>query len=193
MVELLRESWLRGRVRAWQVDAQYKLSNISDWHSNLVMYDWQNIIVQLLQGNLQYAIAGMYLEFQNVTDTSVPVTTPTYTRADGLAYYQGLATSSNTDYLRVPLLATSLSAFGALRGNNQIACIAQSAGTVGINGKPFSHSANSVLYGIAAVSMPNRDDPTQDYVFSRAYLPASAQRLKLDNSQLAVSWELTLS
>jgi len=189
-------AFIKGRIRLFDVRKKFWTPK-TPFVSNLVLYDWATVVGNLLTtGNNAYRINGMYLEFQNVTNPEEPVGVPSFTRYDGIEYYNNLANSSNSDYLRVPLVSSSLTSDDMTKwpnGNdcNFFAQTVASAGT-GINGKPFNDTAISVVYGAALVVMPVQNDRTQDLVFSRAYLPAGEQQAKLATSQIGLQWSLDL-
>ena len=57
----------------------------------------------------------------------------------------------------------------ALYDNNQASFFSISAGTAGIHGEPFSHAANSNVFGVGLAATPDPDQYTQDKLFSRSY------------------------
>lgn len=169
---------------------------VSPWVDNLVLYEWATIVSNLLlRTGLQYGLSTMYLEYQNLADPSDSVTIPSVTRGEGSAYYSALANSSDTDYLRVPLIAGTLASTDQTNFplGNALTIFAQSAGLVGVNGKPFSAAAGSKVYGFAAVAAVDAADSTKDLVFSRVYFNAANQQAKLDSSQIGVSYQLPLN
>lgn len=165
--------------------------------SNLVLYDWAFIVGQLMRGSpdgKNYAINGMYLEFENNSALSI-TNIPTVTRADGLAYYEGLASHAKKDYLRVPIAGATLTSTDAdlYPNGNKVTFIAQSSGTTGVTGNAFSNAADSVVYGGALVAMRDENDATQDVVLSRFYFEnAGDQLVKQTGSQITLTWPLTL-
>jgi hypothetical protein len=137
----------------------------------------------------------MYLEFENVASPGDPVTVPDYDRetSSGVAYYNGLSSSLNRDYLRVPLIATSTGTSDAAEypNGNRATFFAQTTGLTGVHGKSFSEAANSVIFGGALVALVDENDPTKDLVLSRFYLPVPNQQPKLATSQIGFEWRLT--
>lgn len=169
----------------------------TDYRRNTVMYDWATIVGTLLQnGNANYKIGGMYLEYQNVANPADPVTAPVIGREDGITYYDELSSSPDIDYIRVPLVATTLTSSDAdyFPGGNVLTFFAQSqaATLTGVHGKDFSDTAISKIFGGALVAIPEINDRTQDLVFSRFYVETAEQQVKLATSQIGVGWEITL-
>lgn len=158
---------------------------------NDVLYDWATIVGKLLlKQGVKFGIGGMYIEFQNVASPGDPVAAPAVDRAGGAAYYADLATSPDTDYLRVPLIAGTLNSTDAdlFPGGNEATFFAQTSGVAGVHGKPFSDANNSVVFGGALVAFVDEDDPTQDLVFSRFYFGEADQQPKLATSQIGLEW-----
>ncbi len=126
---------------------------------NAVLYDWGTIVGRLLTGGGNaYRIGGMYLEFQNVGDASDPVTPPTFDRTGGVDYYNNLSSSPDIDYLRIPLVASTLTSSDdeLFPGGNLMTFFAQSQASVGtgVHGKTFNDAAISKVFGAALVAVP---------------------------------------
>lgn len=172
-------------------------SPLTGWNKNDVLYEWGAIVGTLLtEGRREYRIGGIYIEYMNVADPSDPVTAPSFTRdaGQGVEYYDSLIDDPDRDYLRVPLVASRLDISNETnfpKGNMPL-FFAQTTGVVGVHGKPFSDVNNSKVYGGALVAFVDKDDATQDLVFSRFYLPTNNQQTKLPTSQIGLEWELTL-
>lgn len=195
--EIINTAFLAGRIRPYQIfgEAEPVRPLGTDWESNLVMYDWATIVGKLLtEGNTDYKVSGMYLEFENVASPGDPVSVPSYTRADGVSYFNGLSASGTKDYLRVALRSSQLSSNDETNfpGGNVMTFFAQTQGVVGVHGKTFSDSVNSKIYGGALIASPQWSDASQDLVLSRAYLSVSNQQLKTSTSQVGLEWELEL-
>lgn len=176
--------------------------NISDWkpktlfEPNAFMYDWATIVGSLLmRKDIHYGIAGMYIEFENVASPGDPVSIPSFTRDEGVSYYNDLATSSDRDYLRVALTASSMDSTDLTKfpKGNRPTFFAQTSGVVGVHGKPFSDANNSVVFGGALVSFLDPNDFTQDLVLSRFYTTVGSQQSKLATSQIGFEWRVTLN
>lgn len=196
MDNLLGNNAAKGRVRASKVvtEAGKELwTPATEWKSNLVLYQWATITAQLLAvGSSNYRIAGMYLEFENVSSPSDTVSPPTFDRTRDITYYDDLVGSSNRDYLRVPMTASPIGTEGTGLSSNQIVFFARSSGLTGVHGKTFSDSVNSKIFGASLVAFVDNNDATQDLLFSSFYFDTADQQLKLATSQVGIEWELTL-
>jgi hypothetical protein len=207
----------KGRVRTYRVNrvpaisrelvadrmARHELflppgwDRLSSWVSNDVLYEWGAIVGRLMtEGLRNYRIGGMYFEFMNVADPDDAVTPPGFTRdaGEGVDYFDGLADDPDRDYLRVPLTAARLDISNEEnfpKGNMPV-FFAQTTGVTGVHGKAFSDANNSKVYGGALVAFVDKDDATQDLVFSRFYLPTDEQQVKLPTSQIGFEWEISL-
>lgn len=180
----LRGQTLPGR---WEPYCEFK--------PNLFMYEGSEVVAQLISGESKYKVAGMYIEFENVSDPDDVVSVPTYGRGDGVQYYDDLVSSVSRDYLRVPLIAATVTSSDTSRFpvGNVVTCFARSSGALGVHGKTFSSAANSKVFGGALIAIPDAEDATQDLVISRFYFATSKQRVKLSNAQMGVEWPITLS
>ena len=94
--------------------------------------------------------------------------------------------------MRVPILGHQLSSSDQTLypKNNVVNFFAQTAGTSGVHGKPFSDTNNSKVFGMALVAAVDELDPTKDIIISRFYLPTTQQQLKAPNTQIGVEWRL---
>jgi hypothetical protein len=152
--------------------------------TNAWLYNWGYLAAMSLgTRNPAYGIATVYLEYANVAAPGDTVTPPSFSRNDGVAYYASLAGDPTKDYLRLPALPPAIDVDPADLGTavfapgtgNRLTVLAQSAGSAGVNGKPFSIGANSTIIGAAVVASPAPADPTQDILFARGYYTTSAQ------------------
>jgi hypothetical protein len=181
-----------GRVRAHRVTDDV-WTPTTELKKNLVLYQWAEITSKLLTlGDSRYRIGGMYLEFQNVANPGDPVSPPIFDRTRTVQYYDDLAGSSDTDYLRVPLIGSQTLSTGSGLVNNEIVFFARTSGVVGVHGKPFSYAANSVVFGASLVAFIDATDATQDLLFSSFYFDVPDQQQKLATSQVGIEWALTL-
>jgi len=193
-MEFISSDKLKGRVRIYEApsDDISTWTSITDWDSNLVVYEWGTIVGHLLNGSgVNYSIGGMYLEFDNTTG-DVPL--PTFDRTRSVSYYNNLS-GGDTDYLRVPLTATQLlsSDDTLFPHGNQCVFFARSAGTAGIHGTAFNASPDdSKIFGASLVAFVDNTDATQDLILSSFYFEAASQQSKLSTSQIGIEWELTL-
>ncbi len=195
MTDLIKPTgMMSGRVRMHEVrGAVWEIQ--AGWVPNETLFDWAGIYSKLLtEGNVNFKIGGMYLEFENVADPNDPVSVPTFNRSGGLSYYQGLASAPTRDYLRVPLTAATRSSTDLVKfpDGNLATFFAQSQGVVGVHGKAFSDTVNSKIFGGALVAFPDTADADQDIVHSRFYLPVSGQQVKLPTSQIGLEWDVEL-
>ena len=167
--------------------------------NNTVLYDWGFIAAKTIgEGDQSYRVNAMYIEFENVSPSSTAVSIPTFTRDEGLTYYNGL--SGNQDFLRVELIGLPSisiesgyeSYFTAGETGNLLTFFAQSSGTTGVLGNAtFGSANNSKIFGAALVAAPVFADRTKDVVFSRTYFASSSdQVLKQASSQVGLSWEV---
>ena len=186
-----------GRVRLHDASSSdHKLWTPKNRFSkNQVLYEWGAIAGRLLRsGGLQYRIAGMYLEFENVPSPGDPVSVPTYGRTRDVEYYNNLAGSSVRDYLRISMTVSTFesSDVDLYPKGNQPTFFARSQGLVGVHGKTFSDSVNSTIFGAALVAFVDDTDATQDLILSAFYFDIADQQPKLSTSQVGLEWELTL-
>jgi hypothetical protein len=158
---------------------------------NLILYSGADILGRLLAGQSAYAINMVYLEFQNTVGAIVP---PAVSRADGVAYYNGLSASPDTDFLRLPLLVEpSMDASSADYESNQVTFFAESEGTEGFFAKPFAEASSSFVFGAALVAAPDPTDQSKDIVFSRVYLGELGWTDaidKQDGKQIGLTWAI---
>jgi len=191
---ILPNKSVSGRVRAHEVRGDV-WDLLTAWDHNQVLYGWGTVVGTLLtKGLSNYRIGGMYLEYENVADPDDPVSAPTFDRSGGKSYYDGLGLSATRDYLRVPLTASLLSSSDEtlFPDGNVMTFFAQSQGVTGANGKAFSDTVNSKIYGGALVAFLDEADADQDIVFSRFYFSVANQQVKLPTSQIGLEWEITL-
>jgi hypothetical protein len=183
---------VQGRARLHRVTGDC-WTPVTDFKSNLVLYQWTEIVSKLLTtGDSRYRIGGMYLEFKNVASPGTTVSPPSFTRARTVAYYDALASSPDTDYLRVPLTATQILSEGEGLTNNQLVFFARSSGMTGVHGKSFSYASNSVVFGASLVAFVDATDTTQDLLYSSIYFATEDQQQKLATSQIGLEWPITL-
>lgn len=155
---------------------------------NLILYGGADVLAKLLAGNPEYKINAMYLEFKNLADPSDPITPPVFDRTGGRDYYDGLVSSLDTDFVRVPLASVPLlQATDTDYSNNQITFFSISSGSVGFHGKTFSSAANSAVYGAALVATPGGSDQAQDVVYARVYSGID-KILKESSREIGVTW-----
>lgn len=217
MNDVIDDKHMRGDVRAFSVPLVVKcgravskstshtlLDCVKQWTPttefahNDFLYEWGAIFANLLmRRGLNYGIGGMYIEFENVGSPGDPVSAPTFTRDadEGVDYYNGLLSSPDRDYLRVPLISTTLGNSDVLQfpKGNRPSFFAQTAGVEGVHGKTFSDSVNSTVFGGALVAFVDDTDHTRDLVLSRFYFEVDKQQVKLATSQIGFEWRLTFA
>ena len=185
MLDQITPDKVQGQVRGFQGTRP-----VTPWRPNLVMYDWATIITKLMQGNTNYAVDMMYIEFENTGGTP---STPSYDRGDGIDYYTGLAGSGTRNFIRVPLAGVNITSTGTnFPGGNKMTFFGQTQGALGNNGITFSNAVNSIVVGAALVAAPVQADYTQDLIFSRFYFDVADQIPKLTTNQIGIEWSLTL-
>lgn len=189
---------VRGLVGLWDYNEKTRALLPRCWRSNQIQDQWMNVVAKLLSGLSNYRIQAMYLEFENVVDPDSPVTTPTFSRDEGIEYYEELAFSSSRDFLRVALNQSPLlgietgyeDSFVAGESGNKLTYFSLSSGVAGIHGKEFSNDANSKIFGVALVATPQFNDRTQDLIFARTYFEADEQIVKEVSHQVGVTWDI---
>lgn len=136
---------------------------------NLIPYQGADILAKVLSGDVTFKAAAVLFEYEN---NAGAIAIPTPARDEGIDYYlTTIPLTPNRDYLRVALAAPTAfsSSDSAKYDNNQASFFSISAGTEGIHGEPFSHSANSKVFGVGLAATPEPDQYTQDKLFSRSY------------------------
>lgn len=165
----------------------------NDW-----MYEWSQIGTQLAySANPAYLPAYIYVEYRNLSNPSDTAPIPTISRVDGLRYYLNLVTPA--DYLRLPVLTRSLGRDSSYAGTqymssgtyNMLTLIAQTTGSTGVHGLPYSNAANSKIYGIAVAAGPVPSDHTQDVVWGRSYYAGGDQFVVPSAGAVQVTYNLT--
>lgn len=154
---------------------------------NLILYSGADILAQLVSG-AGAPVNMMYLEFKNLASPGDAITPPSFDRSGGVTYYDGLAGSPDTDFLRVPLITNpSLAASSSDYSGNQVTFFGQSEGTAGFHGKTFGPGVNSAVFGAALVSAARIDDQSEDLVYSRVYSGID-KILKEAGFEIGVTW-----
>lgn len=185
---------------------KYEIFNIDEktgiWtpvfsRSNLDLYGAGSIAAQCIGlGKSEYRIRTVYLEFAN---SSTAVTPPAFDRTGGIDYYNGLASVTDWDYLRVAIsqdpsvqIASGYESYYSDPSlGNELVFTAQSSGTTGVHGTPFSSANNSRVIGLAIVASPDFADPTKDIVYARDYFAQSQQIPKQASSQIGVIYKIS--
>lgn len=165
---------------------------------NQIQHGWGAVAARCMAaGDTTYRVSHMYVEFENVSSPEDAITAPAFSAAESSEYYLGLAGSAVRDYLRVPLLPVQEitaapgfdDVFPAGEGN-KVTFYAQTTGSAGQNGKTFSDSVNSKVFGMALVAAPVPGDSSRDIVVARTYFDTAEQVLKTASSQISLTWNL---
>lgn len=188
---------IRGESRLFAI-TDYGIVARGGWQTNAILYTWGAVAVRgLFPPEPRVGVNTMYIEFENVADPDDPATAPEFGPDSGLEYYTGLGSDPTHDYLRVPLLSGSVvdvvpgyEAYFSAGQGNRITVFAQTAGTAGVHGKPFSNAANSKACGAVLVSAADPADPAQDVPVARLYYSAEKQMVKPENGQLMVPYRI---
>jgi hypothetical protein len=153
-------------------------------NKNLVLYGGADILAKLLAGNSNYALAGMYIEFENQAGTPTP---PAFDRSATKSYYDSLGGDPLRDYLRIPFASSPLLAPSSADYNfNRLSLFAVTSGTTGVHGKSFSSASDSTVFGAALFSSPDPTDSTQDVIYARTYSIGAIARAA--NLEVGVNW-----
>jgi hypothetical protein len=187
----------QGFVRLFSFDPATNLVKKVIESKNLVLYSGADIMARLLGGQSSYAVNTMYLEFKNLPLPTDPIVNPSFTREDGIDYYNGLISSLDTDFLRVPLVVNpNITSSGVLYEGNQATFFGISEGSVGFHGKTFGPSVNSAVYGAALIAAPDPLSQSEDLVFSRYYAgsPGWTDKILAEAGfQIGVTWTIRFS
>jgi len=184
----------RGTVRLFSFDPKTGKIRSMIEKQNLILYSGADIMAKCLAGDTAYAISSMLMEFKNLPSPSDPITPPAFDRTGGIAYYNGLAASLDTDYVRVPLVSSpDFTLSDALYyQNNEATYFAVSEGSAGVHGKAFGPGSNSAVYGAALVATPDPVQPSSDVVFSRVY-SGIGKILKEAGFEIGITWTIRMN
>jgi hypothetical protein len=184
----------KGRLTIWDINDASGVWMPLATVDNLVLYTWGASITKGWgQKNISFCPSAMYIEYANVASPGDTVSIPSYDRTSTLSYYNTL--TPPVDFIRANFVSTpALSVvpgyeayFGPGLGN-ELTFFAQTSGTAGFLGLPFSDINNSTVYGAGLVATPVPADQTQDIVIARTYLQPANQKLKVAGSQIGLSW-----
>ena len=161
---------------------------------NLILYSGADVLARCLAGDATYAISSMLMEFKNLPSPSDPITPPAFDRSGGIAYYNGLSSSPDTDYVRVPLVSSPdfTTSDAIYYQGNEATYFAISEGSTGVHGKAFGPGSNSAVYGAALVATPDPVQPSSDVVFSRAY-SGIGKLLKEAGFEIGITWTIRMN
>lgn len=179
----------RGDVKIFSFDPRTGVVHKLLEKQNLILYSGADVLAKLLAGQ-RTPVNAMYMEFKNLAAPGDSITPPTFDREGGISYYNGLATSPDTDFLRIPLTVNpTIESSDGVYGGNQVVFFGVSEGTAGFHGKSFLDTANSAVFGAALVAAPDLADQSQDLVFSRIYSGID-KVLKVAGHQIGVTWTI---
>jgi hypothetical protein len=179
---------VRSRVRFFSIDKRTGMVRKLLERTNLVLFEGADVLAQLLSGARGFHVATMYLEFKNLALPADPITPPTFDRGGGIGYYNGLISSTDTDFLRVPLTVSPLvESSGGDYAGNQVTFFGISEGVAGFHGKPFLAGSNSAVFGAGLVASPDPSDQSLDRVYARAYTGID-KILKEAGFEIGVTW-----
>jgi len=158
---------------------------------NMIMDGAALCMANLLLGDVRYKVGAMYFEFVNLAnpgDTPIP---PAFDVHDDVTYFTGLQFSSNTDFLRVPVI-TNAAITETTHNSYLISFYAVTPGSeFGFWNKPFDAAHNSAVYGGALVATPVFSSQADDIVIARNY-PAGAKVMKPVGEQICMVWNLEI-
>lgn len=197
-------SGVRGHITLWQVDEKTGLRTPIGDQPNQIQYTWGFIAANCFGRRRQpdrpdYSISALYVEYENQNDPEEAVSiASSFSRGLGVSYYNDLISSTNRDFLRVPL--TIEPAIGVATGyeehlpvdqqGNKLTFFAQTAGVVGALGRAFSHTANSKVFAASLVAAPVFGDRTKDVIFARTVFSVGNQVTKEASSQIGITWDI---
>lgn len=201
---LAGNSGVRGHITLWRVDDKTGLRVPVGDQPNQIQYTWGFIAANCFGRRRQpdrpdYSISALYIEYENQTDPELPISVASsFSRSEGLPYYNALIDSTNRDFLRIPLtIEPTIGVSSGYEANlpvdqqgNKLTFFAQTAGIVGALGRPFSHTVNSKVYAAALVSAPVFGDRTKDVIFARTVFTVNNQVTKEASSQIGITWDI---
>lgn len=174
----------RGRVRVFHMDADGVFDLRRDVR-NTIVYQGADILAKLLTGNPEYAVSGMYIEFENSNPPSGVIAVA---RADTPESIPS-SSANPTDFMRVGLSATPLlaSTDDDFYSHNQATFFAITEGSIGFNGVAFTAASNSVVRGAGLVARRDPADQTLDLLYARVALDPLAVPA---GGRIAVEWRV---
>jgi hypothetical protein len=119
-----------------------------------------------------------YLEFVNGPAVVPPEINP----PESAAWYQGLGSTPDRDYLRCPVFSHKRDTDPD--GKPILYVAVASEGGAGVHGKPFSSGSLSRVYGVALAASQTGGQP--DLLFARHYYPPAEQIEKPDHGGIMV-------
>lgn len=159
------------------------------FQKNMIMDGAAQCVAKMMIGQENYKPAAIYFEYVNLADPGDMPSPPAFVKSDGIEYFTGLQYSSDTDFMRVPVVAPADVTVNGL-GNYVATFYAVTPGDViGFWGKPFTAAANSAVYGGALVASPIWTSQPNDIVIARNY-PVGAKVLKPTGEQICIVWSI---
>ena len=189
--DVLKRSRLIGSTMLGTVTKTGKF-HLHSFQRNMIMDGAAECIANMMLGRPQYKPAAICFEYVNLADPGDLPSPPFFNKSEGVEYFTGLQYSADTDFLRVPVVATPNVVVNEL-GNYVTTFYAVTPGDViGFWGKPFTAAANSAVYGGALVASPIPDSQPNDIVIARNY-PAGAKVLKPTGEQICIIWSIEIT
>lgn len=153
-------------------------------------------LAKQMRGDNTHPINCIYIEFMNVASPGDAVAVPSATPAEGLEYYDNLA--SDRDFIRSPIVGPSelsiASGFTPYFGDgegNTLTLRSETAAVAGELGRPFADSSNSKVYGLALVAVSDWTDRSKDILIQRAYYSVGAEQVLKPAGNFQVKYPLT--
>lgn len=158
---------------------------------NLIPYSGADILASLIAGTPSLNVSAMYMEYENLADPGDTPSIPTYDRTEGIEYYNGLSSSPNKDFLRIPITVSPdiSSSDEDIYDGNVVTFFAVSEGLAGFHGKAFGPSSNSAVYGAGLISSPDPSDQSLDRLFARTYTGIN-KILKETGFEIGITWQV---
>jgi hypothetical protein len=196
---------VHGHVTLWAIDEATGLKLPICAQPNQIQYSWGFVAAKQLGRRQQperpdYSISAMYIEYENQSDPESAVSEASnFPRTLGVNYYNSLGSSTNRDFLRVPIIvepAISVSAgfesyLDVNQQGNKLTFFVQTSGAVGAHGRAFSDTVNSKVFAAALVAAPVFSDRTKDVIFARTVFSSANQVTKEASSQIGITWDIS--
>lgn len=195
------KSGVRGNIALWRINDLDGQKTLVGTQPNQIQYSWGFLAAKQLGYRPQpdrsnYHISAMYIEFENQDDPETPIAVSPFGRDLNKTYYNALG--GERDFLRIPIIieptAGIVAGYEALlpieQQINKLTFFVQTAGMLGENGRPFSHSHGSKVYAAALVAAPTFSDKSKDVIFARTVFTEANQVTKEASSQIGITWEI---
>jgi hypothetical protein len=199
-------SGVSGKIKLWRVPETGPKILLAE-QPNQIQFSWGFVAANQLGRRRSaerpdYAISALYIEYENQDDPEEPVSvSSSFARNLGVEYYNSMSDSTDRDFLRVPLIIEpTIGVSSGYEANlpvnqqgNQLTFFVQTAGAVGANGLPFSHTVNSKVFAAALVAAPVFSDRTKDVIFARTVLNTDNQITKEASAQIGITWDIAFT